>query len=286
MIYLNDLFRARAEKAGIVYVDVWEGFVDESGRFTTFGPDVEGQVRRLRTSEGVYFTKYGARKLAHYVEREIKRVMGTRLQLMAIPTPDDAGPPAVSPPGEPARPEAGPTVSLTNAASADELLGGGTRSGTADPTAARVLVKGTAIMPPSGRADNFFVTPAAAKAAAEAAAEAAAATALTAAPSAVTPEPEPEPVLAQEPKSEPKAEPKPEPKASAHSKPERPAKKPAANADPARPVRTAPTNRPAVQSERPVPPGDIRGVERRVPPGDFRAVERRRPAFDLFGLFR
>jgi hypothetical protein len=166
MIYLNDLFRARAEKAGIVYVDVWEGFVDESGRFTTFGPDVEGQVRRLRTSEGVYFTKYGARKLAHYVEREIKRVMGTRLQLMAIPMPDDAGQPAETPPGAPARPEAGPTASLTYPASAAELLGGGTRSGTADPTAARVLVNGTANMPPSGRADNFFVTPAAAKAAA------------------------------------------------------------------------------------------------------------------------
>ncbi|MEA2950755.1 MAG: uncharacterized protein QOJ96_275, partial [Alphaproteobacteria bacterium] len=67
--YLNDLYRARAEKAGIIYVDVWDGFVDESGKFAPQGPDVEGQIRRLRTGDGVHFTKAGARKLAHYVER-------------------------------------------------------------------------------------------------------------------------------------------------------------------------------------------------------------------------
>ena len=34
------------------------------------GPDFDGQIRRLRTYDGVHFTKFGARKLAHYVERE------------------------------------------------------------------------------------------------------------------------------------------------------------------------------------------------------------------------
>ena len=29
--YLNDLYRSRAEKAGIIYIDVWNGFVDEAG---------------------------------------------------------------------------------------------------------------------------------------------------------------------------------------------------------------------------------------------------------------
>jgi uncharacterized protein len=27
--YLNELYRRRAEEAGIVYVDIWDGFVDE-----------------------------------------------------------------------------------------------------------------------------------------------------------------------------------------------------------------------------------------------------------------
>ena len=47
--YLNDLYRSRAEKAGIIYVDVWDGFVDEAGKFSSQGPDYQGQIRRLRT---------------------------------------------------------------------------------------------------------------------------------------------------------------------------------------------------------------------------------------------
>src|SRR5262249_805853 len=31
--YLNELYRSQAEKAGIVYVDIWDGFVDEDGQF-------------------------------------------------------------------------------------------------------------------------------------------------------------------------------------------------------------------------------------------------------------
>ena len=77
-VYLNDLYRARAERAGAVYIDVWDGFVDEAGKYTTYGPDYEGQTRRLRSGDGVYFTNYGARKLAHYVEREIRRYMSNR----------------------------------------------------------------------------------------------------------------------------------------------------------------------------------------------------------------
>jgi hypothetical protein len=83
--YLNDLYRAQAEKAGIIYVDVWDGFVDEAGKYSTYGPDVDGQTRSLRAPDGVYFTKYGARKLAHYVEREIRRVLSTRAIPVALP---------------------------------------------------------------------------------------------------------------------------------------------------------------------------------------------------------
>src|SRR5262245_9530231 len=73
--YLNEIYRSRADKAGIVYVDIWDGFVDEGGRFSPQGPDYEGQIRRLRTGDGIYFTKFGARKLAQYVAREIQRHM-------------------------------------------------------------------------------------------------------------------------------------------------------------------------------------------------------------------
>src|SRR5215469_6228130 len=55
MSYLDELYRERAEKAGIVYVDIWDGFVDEDGDYAVQGPDFEGQTRRLRTADGVYF---------------------------------------------------------------------------------------------------------------------------------------------------------------------------------------------------------------------------------------
>ena len=86
MVYLNELYRTRAEKNGITFIDVWDGFVDEGGRFALQGPDFEGQTRRLRTADGVHFTKAGARKLAHYVEREIKRVASRGPVAVALPT--------------------------------------------------------------------------------------------------------------------------------------------------------------------------------------------------------
>ena len=39
-----------------------------SGRYAVQGPDFEGQTRRLRTGDGVHFTKAGAVKLARYVD--------------------------------------------------------------------------------------------------------------------------------------------------------------------------------------------------------------------------
>ena len=78
MLFLDSLYRDAAGKAGITYVDVWDGFVDEAGRFLQKGPDFEGQIRQLRSYDGVYFTKAGARKLAHYVEREITRLLAAR----------------------------------------------------------------------------------------------------------------------------------------------------------------------------------------------------------------
>jgi hypothetical protein len=164
--YLNDLYRARAEKAGIIYVDVWDGFVDESGKFAAQGPDVEGQIRKLRAGDGVHFTKPGARKLAHYVEREIRRVMAIKAVPVALPTDEvtPTAPSATLRPGIPAtRPLAGAVVPLTATAvsNSEELLGGsgGARPVAADPTVTRVLIKGDALAAPKGRADDFVWPP-------------------------------------------------------------------------------------------------------------------------------
>jgi hypothetical protein len=155
--YLNDLYRARAERAGVTYIDLWDGFVDEKGQFTYQGPDYEGQVRRLRSGDGVYFTRFGARKVALYVERELRRLMSTRQAPINIPqsslspqTPDAKGGPV-------ARPLAGPVIPLTvSTDNSTGLIGSpDTRPVHTDPIATRVLTKGEALSSAPGRADDF-----------------------------------------------------------------------------------------------------------------------------------
>jgi len=195
-VYLNDLYRARAERAGAVYIDVWDGFVDEQGKFTTQGPDFEGQARRLRTSDGVYFTKAGARKLAHYVEREIRRYMNNRALPVALPTgPIEPAQEAKSA----VRPLAGPVLPLTvTTGNADELAGGNdTRPVHSDSIAASVLVKGDPVVAPAGRADDFSWPRK----------DAAPVTAVSAAASAA-PEPELRPAAKSQIKTDTKTEPK------------------------------------------------------------------------------
>jgi len=160
MVYLNDLYRARAEKAGITYIDIWDGFIDESGNYNNYGPDLEGQTRRLRSGDGAHFTRAGARKLAHYAEREIRRMMASvtpvATPLPQEPEPDTKAPPAAAAPGLPPRPAASPIMSLTAPKGAgDTLLGATPLRNTADSVAARVLVKGEPLEAPAGRADDF-----------------------------------------------------------------------------------------------------------------------------------
>ena len=157
MVFLDALYRDGAGKAGITYVDIWDGFVDEAGRFLQKGPDFEGQIRQLRTADGVFFTKPGARKLAHYVEREVTRLLAARSGPIAVPI-EPATPEANVAPGQPApRPLAGPVMPLVaSSVGTDQLLGGpGTRPAAVDALAARTLVKGEALAPPAGRADDY-----------------------------------------------------------------------------------------------------------------------------------
>src|SRR5690242_5743182 len=153
--YLDELYRERVERAGIIYVDIWDGFVDEDGDFAMQGPDFEGQSRRLRTADGVYFTKAGAVKLASYVDRELRRVMPSYVAPVALPGPETT-PKSGS---ASARPDVGPVLPLTSSGGdhASELLGGkdqATRT-TSDSIAAKILSRGETLAAPAGRADNF-----------------------------------------------------------------------------------------------------------------------------------
>jgi uncharacterized protein len=154
--YLDELYRARADKAGITYVDIWDGFADDQGRYMQDGPDFEGQTRRLRTYDGVNFTKAGAEKLGHYVEHDLRRVLSSHVLPVALPGPEEQPPANDNAAG---RPAVGPVVPLnaTKAEKGGQLLGAASHptEGEADPLATRVLNRGEAIVAPRGRADDF-----------------------------------------------------------------------------------------------------------------------------------
>jgi hypothetical protein len=70
---MNDVFREKAFINGAKFIDTWNGFTDEAGRFSAYGPDMTGQVKRLRADDGVHFTMRGYLNLAHFVEKELRR---------------------------------------------------------------------------------------------------------------------------------------------------------------------------------------------------------------------
>jgi hypothetical protein len=104
----------------------------------------------------VNFTKAGAEKLGHYVEHDLRRLLGSSVLPVALPGPEELPPANDNVTG---RPVVGPVLPLnaTSAEKAGELLGAASHPDErqADPVATRVLNRGEAIVAPRGRADDF-----------------------------------------------------------------------------------------------------------------------------------
>jgi hypothetical protein len=179
VIKLNEIYREEVEKAGDKYIDIWDAFTDQNGQYDAFGPNIDGQSVKLRGIDGIHLTKAGSRKLAHFLEAEIRRVFdknAPQTELANLP-PDiehaaddinaqirrEMGAAPASAPATGAAPQAppkrlaGPILSLT----ARPLSPGGalaTRdakiaSGTDE--AARELRVGDPVASRNGRADDF-----------------------------------------------------------------------------------------------------------------------------------
>ena len=155
MAYLDELYRERAERAGICYVDIWDGFVDDQGRYAVDGPDFEGQIRRLRTADGVHFTKAGAVKLASYVDRNCAGSRRTTSRRWRCRSRGRRSNPARRGPMS-ARCCRSPSAAAARRARA-VLLGAGNQSAplTSDPLSQKALDRGAAIAAMAGRADDF-----------------------------------------------------------------------------------------------------------------------------------
>ncbi len=170
MASLNDLYRDHAAKAGATFIDVWDAFSDDNGRFSAYGPNVTGQPVRLRTSDGIHFTKAGSRKLAQFVETEVQRLFDASkpkddAALATIETTTPAGASTLNgPKAAPVKPPIGPVLPLTGPV----LAPGGELTTTAPTTLQKsqaqnlidkTFVSGGALKPKPGRADDFSWPP-------------------------------------------------------------------------------------------------------------------------------
>lgn len=70
---MNDIVRQKLYLAGAKYIDIQAQFSDDAGNYSAYGPDLTGKSRLLREANGITFTPAGNRKLAHFIEQELKR---------------------------------------------------------------------------------------------------------------------------------------------------------------------------------------------------------------------
>ena len=103
-LFFNEIYRNKSEKFGGQFVDVWDGFTNAEGNFVTSGPDVNGQIVRLRARDGINITKSGQNKLAFYAEKSIRKMLGGSVSILAG-LPQEFGVPArtLAPSYDPAR---------------------------------------------------------------------------------------------------------------------------------------------------------------------------------------
>ncbi|WP_245926841.1 SGNH/GDSL hydrolase family protein [Breoghania corrubedonensis] len=141
--YLNDFYKEKVETADGVFVDIWEAFMSEEGKYTSYGADVDGKRQRLRTEDGLYFTWPGYRKVAFFVQQRIARILGEGPALELAFPGGDAN-----------------MILLSGGASHEETLAG-EEIAPAIPSEGslqhRLIVEGRPLPQVEGRADNYRI---------------------------------------------------------------------------------------------------------------------------------
>lgn len=187
LMAINDMVRERVLASRHLFVETADAFADAGGGFSMTGPDIIGDIVRLRASDGIHFTAAGQRKLAFFVERPLRRIIGERSApvpaaprepepaMAIVPAPllaPASEPPAAAP--EPSgdfailieppaqlspslafpRPEVGEIRPLNAPVLARQLVGAEPRRLTDDASRA-LFERGLAPEPRRGRADDF-----------------------------------------------------------------------------------------------------------------------------------
>lgn len=82
---VNEIVRERALVNGQKFIDTFTQFAGETGAYSAYGPELDGKIRLLREADGAHFTPAGNRKLAHFVERDVRRDVSQARSERTIP---------------------------------------------------------------------------------------------------------------------------------------------------------------------------------------------------------
>ena len=72
MIQVNEIDRLAAFSGGAEFLDIFDKFANEDGKYTARGPDLNGTQVRMRKDDGIHFSAAGADKLAFYLSQSLK----------------------------------------------------------------------------------------------------------------------------------------------------------------------------------------------------------------------
>ncbi|SEQ15902.1 hypothetical protein SAMN05428969_2240 [Devosia sp. YR412] len=68
---ISNIQRLASFSGGAEFLDIYERFLGEDGKYSASGPDVNGQNARMRKDDGIHFATAGADKLAFYISQTI-----------------------------------------------------------------------------------------------------------------------------------------------------------------------------------------------------------------------
>jgi hypothetical protein len=154
-VQMNQIYRKQVESIGGEFVDIWDGFVSENGDFIVTGSDINGQQVRLRTSDGISMTDAGRRKVAFYVEKPARRILGTQASPDLVRL-DSTNVPAIGLSSNPADHTDPIGLSDPDLDGGTALLGGATSPVSTGKSPRDKLVQdGEMAKPPAGRVDDY-----------------------------------------------------------------------------------------------------------------------------------
>lgn len=68
---ISNIQRLASFSGGAEFLDIYERFLGEDGKYSSYGPDLNGQNAQMRKDDGIHFSSAGADKLAFYLSQSI-----------------------------------------------------------------------------------------------------------------------------------------------------------------------------------------------------------------------